>query len=137
MPTVHATPTDLAAAPWNLNLGEEAAQRLLTRATTIIRGLTITAVYATGPDGTPSDNAVAEALRDATCAQAVWFDQTGDDGSGAASAYSTMSLGSARLSVGGAGSSTNTGVTQSRYAPEAIQILSNAGLTAGQVQSAW
>src|SRR5690625_2474644 len=135
MTTVHATPTDLAAAPWNLELDEATATARLTRAATIVRILTLTAVYQVDGDGKPTDPAVTAALRDATCAQAAWFDETGDTGSGAASIYSTMSLGSARLSVGGGGSATNTTVAESRYSPEAVQILQNAGLTPRQVAS--
>lgn len=133
MTTVHATPADLAAAPWNLELDDATATARLARAATIVRNLTLTAVYATGSDGKPTNPDIAAALRDATCAQAAWFDETGDTGSGAASAYSTLSLGSARLSVGGGGSATNIGVEQSRYSPEAVQILTNAGLLTGQV----
>lgn len=133
MVRVHATSLDLAGEPWNLEPADPDA--LLARAATIIRNLTLTAVYATNADGTPTDPGIAAALRDATCAQAVWFDDTGDTGSGAASVYSTVSLGSARLSVGGAGSPANVGVNQSRISPEAVQILANAGLVTGQVQS--
>lgn len=133
MTTVHATPADLAGDPWNLELDEATAAARLARAATIIRNLILTAVYQVGTDGKPTNPDTAAALRDATCAQAAWFDETGDTGSGAASAYSTLSLGSARLSVGGGGSATNIGVEQSRYSPEAVQILTNAGLLTGQV----
>lgn len=132
---VHATPADLATQPWNLQLDEPAATALLRRAATIIRGLTLTAVYPTHPDGAPRDTKVAEALRDATCAQAVWFDETGDTGSGATGRFNSMSLGSASLSGGGTGSGTNTSVDQGRYSPEAVQILQNAGLLARQALS--
>ena len=128
--TVYATPNDLAGPPWNLSLPKATAETLLARAATMVRNLTVTAIYQIGSDGRPSEPAVRDALRDATCAQASWFDETGDTGSGASNAYSTMSLGSARLSVGGAGSSTNTSVADSRYSPEAVQILTNAGLLA-------
>lgn len=131
----YATPTDLQGPPWNLDVDTDTAQRLLARASTVVRTLTLTAVYATDTDGAAVDDTVRTALRDATCAQAVWFDQTGDDGSGAAAAFSTMSLGSARLSVGGGGSATNTTVAESRFSPEAVQILSNAGLTGRAAQS--
>lgn len=133
---VYATPDDLAAEPWNLvPTDPQAAYSLLARAATIIRGLTITAIYATDPDGKATDPKIAAALRDATCAQAVWFDETGDTGSGATGRFNSMSLGSASLSGGGTGSGTNTSVDQGRYSPEAVQILQNTGLLTRQAQS--
>lgn len=132
---MHATPADLAGQPWSLELDEATATARLARAATIIRGLTLTAVYPVHADGSPRDTATAEALRDATCAQAVWFDETGDTGSGATGRFNSMSLGSASLSGGGTGSGTNTTVDQGRYSPEAVQILQNAGLLTRQVLS--
>ncbi|GMA31599.1 hypothetical protein [Litorihabitans aurantiacus] len=132
---VYATTTDLASAPWNLDLDERAAHALLTRATVKVRQLTLTAVYATDPDGRASDPAVVDALRDATCAQAAWFDETGDTGSGAAGRYNTMSLGSASLSGGGTGSGANTTAATAQFSPEAVSILQNAGLTQGGARS--
>lgn len=125
---VYAVPSDLAAPPWNLNLPAPEAQSLLARATPLIEGLTFTARYDIDDDGLPTNLDVSNAMRDAVCAQASWFDETGDP-SGASARYNSLSLGSFSASGGGTGSGTNTTASASRYAPEAVQILHNAGLT--------
>ncbi|MEV8029265.1 hypothetical protein [Cellulosimicrobium funkei] len=132
---VYATPSDLAAEPWELALDEKAARSLLIRASIVIDGLTVTTVYDVDEDGYPTDLDVADAFRDATCAQAAWFDETGDT-SGAAGRFNSLSLGSFSASGGGTGSGSNTSAAESRLSPEAVQILQNAGLT-NQAPSAW
>ena len=127
MARVYAIPSDLAAVPWNLDLPEREALSLLHRATPLIEGLTTTARYAVDEEGLPTDLDVAEAFRDAVCAQACWFDETGDP-SGASARYNSLSLGSFSASGGGTGSGTNTTAATSRIAPEAVQILQTAGL---------
>ena len=130
---VYATPSDLADFT-----GEEApanASALLRRASLLIDGLIVTARYDTDDDGYPTDLDITEALRDATCAQASWFDETGDV-SGAAGRFNSLSLGSFSASGGGTGSGSNTSAAESRLSPEAVQILQNAGLT-NQAPSAW
>lgn len=132
----YADPGDLAGPPWNLTLAVSEADDLLQRASVKIRKLTITAIYRTNPDGTPTDPNVRDALRDATCAQAAWLDETGDTGSGATGRFNSMSLGSASLSGGGTGSPTNTSAATGSLSPEAVQILQNAGLL-GQAPRSW
>lgn len=125
MARVYAVPSDLAEFT-----GEDApanAAALLARATRLVEGLTTTARYATDDDGLPEDLDISEAFRDAVCAQAAWFDETGDV-SGASARFNSLSLGSFSVSGGGTGSGTNTTAAASRYAPEAIEILRNAGL---------
>lgn len=122
---VYATPSDLAtftgeAAPAN-------AIALLARATRLVEGLTTTALYAVDEDGLPEDLDISEAFRDAVCAQAAWFDETGDV-SGAGARFNSLSLGSFSASGGGTGAATNTSAAQSRYSPEAVEILRSAGL---------
>lgn len=124
----YATSSDLYAAPWNLDLDDREGDALLMRASTLVDSLIITAIYATDDDGKPTDPRVKDALRDATCAQASWFSETGDTGSGAAGRFNSMSLGSASLSGGGTGSGTNTDAATSAVSPEAVRILMNAGL---------
>ncbi|WP_263120854.1 hypothetical protein [Cellulomonas sp. RIT-PI-Y] len=133
---VYAVPSDLAGEPWNVDLDETAAASLLRRASTVVDGLTVTARYAVDGDGYPTDLDTSDALRDATCAQAVWFDETGDT-SGAEGRFQSMSLGSASLTKAGAGSSTGaSGTAESRISPEAVTILAAAGLT-GQAPRPW
>lgn len=124
---VYATPSDLAGEPWDVDLPEGEAKSLLRRSSIVVDGLTVTARYATDEDGYPTDLEVSEAFRDATCAQAVWFDETGDV-SGASARYNSLSLGRFSASGGGTGSGTNTTAAASRIAPEVVQILQAAGL---------
>ena len=122
---IYATPAELADFT-----GEDApanASALLRRASLLIDGLIITARDDTDDEGYPTDLEVTEALRDATCAQASWFDETGDV-SGAAGRFNSLSLGSFSGSGGGTGSGANTSAAESRLAPEAVQILQTAGL---------
>lgn len=134
--SIYATPDDLAGEPWNLQLGEEVAAGLLARAAVKVRNLALSAVYDIDGAGVATDPVVRDAFRDATCAQAAWFDETGDTGSGAAGRFNSMSLGSASLSGGGTGSGTNTTAAAAQVSPEAVQILQNAGLL-GQGPISW
>lgn len=85
------------------------------------------AVYATDEDGYPTDQAVADALRDATCAYVAYWDET-DDVTGAEAIAGPVKIGSVSLggtSTGGASSRT---AGDTRRSDEAIIILRNAGL---------
>lgn len=124
---VYATPTDLNAAPWNADLSDSEASTLLMRATPLLEELTRTACYTITETGLPTDPLIVEAFKDAACAQAVYFSETGDI-SGAAGRFNTLSLGSFSASGGTAGSVNNQTASVQRFAPEAIQILANAGL---------
>lgn len=101
----------------------------LRRASTVIDGLLRLAVYNSDDDGYPTDIEISEALQEATCAQAEWFDDT-DDISGAESQAGPTRIGA--VSFGGSGASGGASNTKnaatSRVAPEAVQILRNAGL---------
>lgn len=122
---VYATPSDLATFT-----GEDAppnATALLARATRLVEGLTATARYAVDVDGLPEDLDVSEAFRDAVCAQAAWFDETGDT-SGAGARFSSLSLGTFTATTSTPSASTPGSAAQSRYAPEAVDILRSAGL---------
>ena len=129
---VYATESDFADF-----LGDEAPEEgkkdkkiaaMLRRASTEIEGHTRTARYTVDEDGYPTDPDVADAFRDATCAQAAWWLDT-DDISGAASQEGTVSIGS--VTLGARGRSSGNGAPdagEARVAPEAITILRNAGL---------
>ncbi len=70
MVLVYATPQELAA--WlDLTDPPAGASLALRDASLIVDDLLVGAVYATDADGRPTDPAVVEALRDATCAQAA------------------------------------------------------------------
>jgi hypothetical protein len=108
------------------------ATRKLTRASERIDLALISSVYDVDDDGLPTDAEVIAAMRDATCAQALWFMETGDE-TGAAGQYQTVSIGSVNLGRG------NSGMSQSRggqdLAPQADTHLRLAGLLPGSPYS--
>lgn len=106
----------------------------LRRASTVIDGLTRTVRYDIDEDGYPDDVDVSDAFRDATCAQVAWFEET-DDITGADSQAGAVKIGSVSLGGSGATGNAQSGKTaaSSRVAPEAIDILRNAGLLSGIV----
>ncbi|MFI6485158.1 hypothetical protein ACIBH1_45120 [Nonomuraea sp. NPDC050663] len=101
--------------------------RRLERASERIDELLLTAYYRTDDTGMPTEPAVREAVRRATCAQAAWTSAHGDE-YGVASAFKDVAIGSVKLSRGGS----NEGGT-SRHAPDAHSILRSAGLLPGFV----
>lgn len=126
----YATIAEFAASPFSEDDEGETitvTDKQLRRASLDIDGLTIAASYRVDDDGEPIDQAILEAFRDATCAQAAWYQATGD-ASGAGAAAGPITLGP--LSVGGRRGTAGGGSApaDSRYSPEALQILRNAGL---------
>lgn len=106
--------------------------KLLARASRHIESLTITAVYETDEDGAPVDLDISEAFRDAVCAQVAYWEETGD--ASGVGAIGSTSIGS--LSLGSAPSAGQTHADRQgvRYAPEAVEILSAAGLLSSAVR---
>lgn len=105
---------------------------LLRRASAQVESHIRTAMYATDDDGYPTDAAVADALRDATCAYVVYWQET-DDVTGAGAIAGPVKIGSVSLggtSTGGASSRTPA---DTRRSDEAITILRNAGLIGAAV----
>lgn len=72
--------------------------------------------------GFPTNTVVAGGLRDATCAQAAWFTDNGDDMSGAGSGFSHVAMAGVVLArnVSSAGA---VSASDSRHAPEVADIL--------------
>jgi hypothetical protein len=102
------------------------ADRDLVTATLLVDALLIGAVYPVDDDGMPTDADHIAALRDATCAQVAWFDETGD-ATGAAEQYQSTSIGALSFTRGYTGAGSVTGPGQ-RYAPNAVLILRAARL---------
>lgn len=101
---------------------------LLRRASGVIDGLTRSSRFDVDEDGYPSDTEVADAFRDATCAQVAYWHET-EDPTGAVSQEGTFSIGS--VSIGARGRTSGNGAPDeqtSRIASEAVEILTNAGL---------
>jgi hypothetical protein len=66
---VYATTADLVADPWNVSPMPANVDRLLVRASQMVRGATKTALYDTDDAGMPTGPDVLAGFRDATCAQ--------------------------------------------------------------------
>jgi hypothetical protein len=111
----------------------EVVNAKLRRASIVIDGLTRRDVYDVDEDGYPTDATIADAFKEATCAQMAWWDDT-DDVSGAGSQEGTVSIGS--ISLGASGRTAGNGApaaAASRIAPEAIAILRIAGMASATV----
>ncbi len=95
MALVYATRADLEAyAPAGVTVpADPEASRLLARASERIGVATRSAVYHVDSGGMPTDSAVADAMRDATCALVVHWLTTGSEDDDAA-AYTSVSIGS-------------------------------------------
>jgi len=133
----YATPAQWAASDYALATmpADPEAQRRLNRASRIIDEMIITAIYDVDDDGLPTDTKIADALRDATCAQAEYMASAGDPlGIGATNQISSFSIGSVSVTrkAGQNGSD-----TPSRYAPAAWTILQQAGLTGQGPITGW
>lgn len=131
MVILYAAADDLQA--WTSTTPPDNADSLLRSASIIVRHATRAAVYDTTTGGLPVDQVLADAMRDATCAQvAAWVTAGINPTAGPAGvtgAVTARNLGSASLSYGDAST-----VTQARaditdsLVPEAARILQAEGL---------
>jgi hypothetical protein len=137
MSLVYATPTDLAA--WTGTAAPANATTLLRVASGLVRRDTLTAWYTVDETGAPTDEDVAQAFSDATCAQAAtWaalgIDPTlaGLDTGAAGRVVASKALGPANISYAGAD---DTAARRARVASEltdeAAGILADVGLLRG------
>lgn len=131
MAPVYATPADLATY---VDMPEPPANadRLLKRASRLVDLLLIGAVYRTDEAGAPVDQAVADALADATVVQAAYWHEHGEPGKGEAT-YDQVSIGSVSLSRR-EGAATSGELDGQTVAPGVLTILQLAGLTPAVVQ---
>jgi len=122
---------------WSGDTAADLPDALFARASSVVDEVLIGAVYAVDGDQQPTDTDVIDALRDATCAQVQWFDETGDTtGSGAGGELghiTSASIGSASYSIKNTGGGTDAGATQTTpsgitIAPTVLSILRAAGL---------
>lgn len=83
--------------------------------------------YEVDEDGYPANAVVRDAFTAAVCAQAQWWDETGDE-HGIAGRYSSVSLGSLSLSRGG-GPSGGGRLGAREVAAAALEALQSSDLT--------
>lgn len=129
---IYAT-TD-AVERWMGEAPPENAEALLRRASTMVAHATRAAVYDTTPAGMPSDPDVAEAMEEAVCAQVAMWATAGVD-----PASATVSAQVSRSSIDGASVDYDTAMAtaeqnkmRTELCPEAVEILTIAGLIGGR-----
>ncbi|MBC9714074.1 hypothetical protein H9Y04_16035 [Streptomyces sp. TRM66268-LWL] len=128
MRRVYATPEQLTA--WTGQPAPTDAERLLARASEDVDTALLTACYPTDAAGMPTDPADIDALADATCAQVEYQLATGDDGTGAAGRWDSVSIGPVSLS-GRRQAPAAAGDVD--LAPRAHRALTRAGLLPGVI----
>lgn len=123
----YALPSDWDGSDFTEGDAPADVEKLLNRASLHIDSLVVNAIYEADDDGYPVDLDILETLRDATLAQAAYWLETGDV-SGAMAGNQSMGIGS--VSIGGLKSAGDTprSKNQSRHAPEAVTLLTVAGL---------
>lgn len=136
MARVYATLADLTGYTPSAYAGtlpvEPEASRVLTSASKVIDRACLAAVYQTDTLGYPTDTAVRQAFRDATCAQVLWWGVTLDE-LGWSGMYQTVSIGSVALGRGGGKSGGSGGVAGQELAPMADTELRDAGVLPGSL----
>ncbi|MEV7777803.1 hypothetical protein [Kitasatospora sp. NPDC088351] len=130
MALTYATPAQLAT--WLGRPAPADAERLLARASEDVDAALLTACYPVDSTGAPTDPAHTQALADAACAQVEYQLAAGEDGTGAAARWSSVSAGSISLS---ASSSAPAGALD--LAPRALRALQRAELTGHGVGAPW
>lgn len=136
MARVYATLADLTgyAPPGTTLPVEPEATRVLTSASKLIDRGAMCGVYQTDTLGYPTDTAVRQAFRDATCAQVCWWALTLDE-QGWSGMYQHVSIGSVTLNRGGGKSGGSGGVAGQQLAPMADTELRDAGVLPGNLSS--
>ncbi|MET7450680.1 hypothetical protein ABZT03_02065 [Streptomyces sp. NPDC005574] len=129
MARVYATPEQLAA--WTGQPAPSDAGRLLARASEDVDDALLTALYCTDTAGMPTNPKIVQALADATCAQVEYQLATGDDGTGAAGRWGSVSIGPVSLSDRRDSTPTANEVD---LAPRAFRALKRAGLLPGVIR---
>lgn len=141
MVLVYATAENLTT--WTGGAAPANVTQLLRSASLLVRESTKTAVYGTDETGLPSDATIADAFKDATCAQVASWVAAGVDPSGAgvstAAPVRGKRLGSGSVEYDTAVSGSVTAFQAKRAAavticPEAFMILQQAGITPAGVQ---
>lgn len=116
----YATVADFEESP--LTTGTTTDQALVAASLDVDQML-LTAIYNTDDQGMPTDPDVAEAVKDATIAQAQYATGLGDAANVGAGHITQARIGSISFTRRGSGRE-----TPGRYSPQALQILSQAGL---------
>lgn len=127
--STRAYATEAEYAEWlGLEEAPAGAATALLRASRMVDQMLISAVYDVDDDSLPTDVAVAEALRDATLAQAEYARANRDASMVGAVQATQVSIGSLSYTRA-SGTAGTAGGGAGRWSPLAWQILQQAGLT--------
>lgn len=132
---VYATAADFTAVSEEGWDGDDPTLSKRLRAASVeVEKLTRRSVYATDDDGFPTDQDIADAFTEATCAIVEYWGQT-DDPTGADVAAGAVKIGSVSL---GTTSSSQDGLStaeklQRRIGSRALDVLTHAGLIGAAV----
>lgn len=132
----YATPGDVAE--WiGLETPPDNAESLIRHASLLVEAATRLDRYATDVEGKPTAFDVAQAFRDATCAQVELWHTNGMNPSkgfaGQSGQIQSQSVPGGSVSYSGALSAAEMGAAVTSLSDNAIHILKNAGLGKGQV----
>ena len=134
---VYADTGDLET--WSGTPAPDNAAVLLREASALVTAACRADVYDTAPSGLPLDDDLAEAMRDATCAQATYWAAVGIDptlgGFGVPQVVTGSSIDGASVSTNGAEVAAEALASLDRLRPVAVTILRNARLGSSWVQS--
>ncbi|MYR46599.1 hypothetical protein [Streptomyces sp. SID5910] len=128
MRRVYATPEQLTA--WTGKPAPDDAERQLARASEDVDTALLTAWYVTDAAGMPTDPAIVQALANAVCAQVEYRQASGDDGTGAAGRWGSVSIGPVTLGDRRDAPQAAGGVD---LGPRAERALTLAGLLPGVI----
>lgn len=136
MARIYATAADLAA--YTGTTAPDNADALLAKASRFLDSAVFRLCwYAADPDtGLPTDPIVTAALRDATCAQAAWWDELGDSTGALGAGYGSVSIGSVSLSRSGRDGVVAPDGSESparQVAPEVWDVLRQPDITPNQL----
>lgn len=124
---VYATPTDFDTFEGGFEGDDPALEKQLRAASIEVEGLTRLAVYSTDDDGYPTDQDIADAFAEATCAIVAHWGIT-EDPTGAEATLGAIKIGSVSLGTTSERAATKTDRTAQRIGEKAQTILRNAGL---------
>ncbi|WP_052314081.1 hypothetical protein [Nocardia thailandica] len=129
---IYAAPDDLIDGAWLTGTVPANAALLIRFASILVRRATMCDRYDTDPTGLPADTVVAEAFRDATCAQAAMWSLAGIDpaaGSvGRELAIASQTADGGSVTYGDTITGAEIDQALNRLHTAALLILRNAGL---------
>ncbi len=124
---------------WSGETAPDNADILLREASILVGSACRADLYDALPSGLPEDDALADAMRDATCAHAGYWAANGIDPAKGADGIPTVvtssSIDGASVSTNGSDKAAEALASLSRLSSSALRILRLAGLASGWVQS--